>query len=242
MGQKSVVLDTETTGLDPKSGHRLTEIGCIELVARQPTGRRFQTYLNPERELDERAAAITGLSYDFLKDKPKFQEKAEDFLAFIEGAELIIHNAKFDLGFLNHELRLWGHEHLPLEAHYSVIDTLTLAKKIHPGHRYYNLDALCQRYKVENTHRELHGALLDAEILTEVYLKMTSGQTSLGFGGEEEETSSVTQTMTQNSNAMRGQSSVSAPVQTRPPFKIVHASEHDRALHRARLEAIRNEV
>ncbi len=243
MNKRSVFLDTETTGLDPKKGHRLTEIGCVELIDRQLTGVTFQSYLNPERELDERAAEITGLTRDFLNDKPLFKNLADAFLNFIEGAELIIHNAPFDLGFLNHELSLIQHARLPLQAHFTVTDTLVLAKKKHPGHRYYNLDALCQRYGIDNTHREKHGALLDAEILAQVYLKMTAGQVSLGF-----ETTEVADDM------MGGKKEVGRPTvsgftaqmlqpeknltQNQQKLKIIYATQEEIAAHDARLSKI----
>jgi DNA polymerase-3 subunit epsilon len=238
-----VCLDTETTGLDPKKGHRLTEIGCVELIDRQLTGVTFQSYLNPERELDERAAEITGFTRAFLSDKPLFKNVADAFLNFIEGAELIIHNAPFDLGFLNHELSLIQYSHLPLQENFTVTDTLVLAKKRHPGHRYYNLDALCQRYDIDNTHREKHGALLDAEILAQVYLKMTSGQVSLGFEAEESDhvmagvleersystASSFTKPLLQPEEAA---------IPNRQKLKIIYATQEEIAAHDARLSKI----
>jgi DNA polymerase-3 subunit epsilon len=180
---RQIVLDTETTGLSPKYNHRITEIGCLELIDRKVTGRTFQTYLNPERELDLRAAEITGLTWSFLKDKPKFSSVVDKFLDFIRGAQLIIHNAPFDLGFLDHELGLLAHPFGSVTANCLCIDTLALAKQLHPGQR-NNLDALCKRYNIDNAHRNYHGALLDAEILALVYLRMTAGQTSLELGGE----------------------------------------------------------
>ena len=174
---RQIVLDTETTGLSPKNDHRITEIGCLELIDRKLTGRTFHTYLNPERDLDIRAAEITGLTWAFLKDKPKFAAIAKEFVDFIDGAQLVIHNAPFDLGFLDHELSLLNHPFGSVSTNCHVIDTLALAKQLHPGQR-NNLDALCKRYNIDNSHRNYHGALLDAEILTHVYLKMTSGQTS----------------------------------------------------------------
>lgn len=176
---RQVVLDTETTGLDPRRGNRVIEIGCIELMERRRTGREYQVYLNPERELEQGAAEVTGLSQEFLRDKPLFRQVADDFLAFVDGAELVIHNAAFDMGFLNAELaRLDGVE--PLESRCSVLDTLALAREKFPGQK-NSLDALCRRLQVENAHRRLHGALLDANLLTDVYLAMTAGQADLGF-------------------------------------------------------------
>jgi DNA polymerase III subunit epsilon len=175
---RKIVLDTETTGLSAAKGHRITEIGCLEIIDRKITGNTFQTYLNPERELDEAAARITGLNLDFLSDKPLFSDVVDDFLDFIKGAELIIHNASFDVGFLNAELKRMKHHWGDIEKHTTILDTLAVARKKHPGQR-NNLDALCQRYNVDNNHREFHGALLDSEILAEVYLAMTAGQASL---------------------------------------------------------------
>jgi len=172
-----IILDTETTGLDPAYGHRIIEIGAIEVVNRGVTGRDFHTYLNPERESDAGALEVHGLTTEFLSDKPRFEERAEDFLAFIEGAELIIHNAPFDLKFLNAELSRIGRE--PVTAFCSgVTDSLVHAKNLHPGKR-NSLDALCDRYGVSNAHRQLHGALLDSRLLAEVWLAMTRGQDSL---------------------------------------------------------------
>lgn len=179
--QRQIVLDTETTGLSPEAGHRVIEIGCLELMNRNLTGEQFHIYLNPEREIDKAATKVHGIESEFLKDKPLFAEIMDDFLAFIKGAELIIHNAPFDTGFLNAELKRAAHSK-PLEAYCSVFDTLEFAKKKHPGLR-NNLDALCKRYHVVNSHRTLHGALLDSELLAFVYLAMTGGQGSL-FGDE----------------------------------------------------------
>ena len=174
---RQIILDTETTGLDYKLGHRIVELAAVELSNRQFTGNNFHYYLNPQRESDEGALQVHGLTTEFLRDKPKFHEIVKDFLNFIQDAELIIHNAPFDVGFLNSELSLI---HLPtLDTHCSMItDTLKLAKELHPGKR-NNLDALCERYAIDNSKRTLHGALLDAELLAEVYLAMTRGQNSL---------------------------------------------------------------
>jgi len=177
---RQIILDTETTGLSWEKGNRLVEIGCVELVGRRPTGRSFQRYLNPEREMEPGAAEVTGLTLEFLADKPRFAEVVDEFLAFIAGAELVIHNADFDVGFINHELRLLGGDYGPLERHAGVLDTLKLARELYPGQR-NSLDALCKRLGVDNRHRHLHGALLDAELLSDVYLAMTSGQTGFGF-------------------------------------------------------------
>ena len=174
---RQVVLDTETTGLSPAMGHRVIEIGCLELVDRQLTGRQFHVYLNPERDVDEGAFKVHGLSDDFLRDKPLFKQIVAEFLAFVDDAELIIHNAPFDVGFLNAELKRVK-ARKKLESCCRVLDTLVLAKQKHPSQR-NSLDALCKRYDVNNANRTLHGALLDAELLAFVYLAMTGGQIDL---------------------------------------------------------------
>ena len=176
---RQVVLDTETTGLDPKTGHRIIEIGCVELVNRKLTGRHYHQYINPQREVDDGAIEVHGITNEFLQDKPVFAQIADDFMAFCEGAELVIHNAPFDVGFIDWELKLLGSPRWQrVAAHCSVLDTLTMAREKHPGQK-NNLDALCKRYFVDNSQRDLHGALLDAEILADVYLLMTGGQTDL---------------------------------------------------------------
>jgi DNA polymerase-3 subunit epsilon len=179
---RQVILDTETTGLDFRTGDRVVEIGCIEMIDRRITGARFHAYINPGREVPAGAVAIHGLTDEFLADKPKFMTIADEFIAFVRDAELIIHNAPFDLAFLNTELGLLN---LPSLGH-EVIDTLVMAKELHPGKR-NNLDALCERYSVNNAKRTLHGALLDAELLAEVYLAMTRGQESLIMALDEAE-------------------------------------------------------
>ncbi|MEM9242543.1 MAG: DNA polymerase III subunit epsilon [Pseudomonadota bacterium] len=174
---RQIVLDTETTGLEIDDGHRVIEIGCIELNNRRITGEHFHRYINPEREVEEGALNVHGISNDFLADKPKFADIADEFIAFIRGAELIIHNAPFDVGFLQHELRLMQARSYKIKDYCKVVDTLAMARRLHPGQR-NSLDALCRRYEVDNKHREWHGALLDAELLAQVYLLMTGGQTS----------------------------------------------------------------
>ena len=177
---RQIVLDTETTGLEWKKGNRVVEIGCVELLERRPTGRTFHCYLNPDREFEPGAQEVTGLTLEFLADKPRFAEVVDEFLAFIDGAELIIHNASFDVGFLDAELaRLDGYGNLL--ARCTVEDSLLLARQRFPGQR-NSLDALCKRLGVDNSQRQLHGALLDAQILAEVYLALTSGQGEMGFG------------------------------------------------------------
>jgi len=174
---RQIVLDTETTGLNPRTGDRVIEVGCVEIFNRKLTGNNFHRYINPERESDEAALAVHGLTTEFLSDKPKFHEIAEELRQYIDGAEVIIHNAPFDLGFLNHEFTRIGMK--PFVQHCSgVIDTLVNAKELHPGKR-NSLDALCDRYDISNAHRKLHGALLDSELLADVYLAMTRGQNTL---------------------------------------------------------------
>ena len=177
MAARQILLDTETTGLSARLGDRVIEIGCIELLSRSVTDRHFHCYVNPEREIDEGATKVHGLTLEFLADKPKFADVAKDFLDFIGGAELIIHNAPFDVEFLDRELALAGLKNLSEYAP-SIVDTLPLARELHPGKR-NSLDALCERYAVNNSHRTLHGALLDARLLAEVYLALTRGQESL---------------------------------------------------------------
>jgi len=218
---RQIVLDTETTGLDPKQGHRIIEVAAIELNGRRVSERSFHRYLNPEREIDAGAAEIHGLTLERLQDEPKFAEIAPALLEFIRGAELIIHNAPFDVGFLNKELELAGMP--PLDNHCSsVTDTLKLAKELHPGKK-NNLNALCDRYQVDNSHRTLHGALLDTELLAEVYLAMTRGQDSLlddGSDDGEERDAAL------SANAHR------------PALRVLLPTEQELAAHAQQLEDI----
>lgn len=180
---RQVILDTETTGLSWEKGNRVVEIGCVELVERRPTGRSFQCYLNPDREFEQGAQEVTGLTVEFLADKPRFAEIVDEFLAFIDGAELVIHNAAFDVGFLNAELTRLAAGHGRIQDRCGIEDSLLLARQRFPGQR-NSLDALCKRLGVDNSHRQLHGALLDAQLLTEAYLALTSGQEEIGFASE----------------------------------------------------------
>jgi DNA polymerase-3 subunit epsilon len=175
-----VVLYTETTGLDVSNGHRIIEIGCVEMVNRRRTQRTFHKYVQPDRDIDEGAEEVHGISRESLKNEPRFPEIAEEFVQFISGAELIIHNSAFDVGFLNHEFHLAGLTTTDVDACCQVIDTLAMARRIHPGQR-NSLDALCKRYSVDNSRRDLHGALLDAQLLADVYLAMTGGQGALSL-------------------------------------------------------------
>lgn len=177
---RQIILDTETTGLDPKAGHRIIEIGCVEMIDRQLTGNHYHVYINPERIVDAGAVAVHGITNQFLQDKPLFRDVAEGFLDYVKDDELVIHNAAFDIGFLDHELSMLFPNWSGLKERCSVVDTLMMARERHPGQR-NNLDALCKRYGVDNSNRELHGALLDAEILALVYLALTQGQSALSL-------------------------------------------------------------
>lgn len=176
---RQVVLDTETTGIDPNEGHRIIEIGCVEVIERELTGRNYHVYVNPEREVEAEAITVHGITNEFLADKPKFADIADEFFEFIKGAELVIHNAAFDIGFMDSEFARLKPVRKTAD-HCGVVDSLAIARKKHPGQK-NNLDALCKRYGVDNSNRELHGALLDAEILADVYLLMTGGQTALSL-------------------------------------------------------------
>jgi DNA polymerase-3 subunit epsilon len=192
---RQIVLDTETTGLDAAAGHRVIEIGCVELVHRRYSERNFHRYINPERKVDEGALAVHGIANEFLETQPVFADIVDEFIAFVDGGELVIHNAEFDVGFINHELaRLDGRPN-DIRDVCEVRDTLSLARRMHPGQR-NSLDALAKRYEVDNSKRELHGALLDAQILAEVYLAMTGGQVSLSLDATPAESESATQSVT----------------------------------------------
>ena len=193
---RQVVLDTETTGLEPQGGHRIIEIGCVEISHRRLTGRHYQQFLDPKREVDEGASEVHGLTSKDLAGRPEFVGVVDDFMEFVNGAELIIHNAPFDLGFINMELERIDSKWGAIENYCSVLDTLNHARKLHPGQR-NSLDALCKRYDVVNSHRELHGALLDAELLAEVYLAMTGGQESLDLESSEQARQNVVSLVTQ---------------------------------------------
>lgn len=223
--KRIVVLDTETTGLNPQEGHRIIEIGCVELVSRRLTGNRFHVYINPDRLIDGGAIEVHGITNRFLEDKPRFQAIASDFIEFIRGSELIIHNAPFDVGFLNHELSLLGENCGKVADYCDVFDSLTYARQKHPGQR-NSLDALCKRYGVDNSHRDLHGALLDAEILADVFLLMTGGQASLLDDGAGEPSESI------NNEVWK------RPPAERPAIRIVRCSEEEIEAHRQRLAAI----
>lgn len=180
---RQIVLDTETTGLEPAQGHRIIEIGCVEVLDRQLTGHNLHLYIHPDRDIDAGAAEVHGITLDQLQDKPRFHEIAEDLHAYLDSAELVIHNAPFDLGFLNAEFKRIDADAAPLESHHAIVDTLVNARQRYPGQR-NSLDALCKRLEIDNSSRELHGALLDAELLADVYLTMTGGQIDIGLGAD----------------------------------------------------------
>jgi DNA polymerase III subunit epsilon len=225
ISNRIVVLDTETTGLNPQEGHRIIEIGCVELINRRLTGNRFHVYINPDRLIDAGAIEVHGISNQFLDDKPRFKDVVDDFLTFVRDAELVIHNAPFDVGFINHELSLLKASSAKIEDYSSVFDTLTYARKKHPGQR-NSLDALCKRYGIDNSHRELHGALLDAEILADVFLLMTGGQFSLL---DEDQADSEEKNLTQKVRQLSAD---------RPALKIIHCNEDELQAHELRLQAI----
>lgn len=220
---RQIILDTETTGLDWRTGDRIIEIGCVEMVARKLTGRHFHVYVNPERLVDPGAMAVHGITDEFLADKPKFKDVVADFEAFVADGELIIHNAQFDVGFLNMELDRLGRPRLDALCG-GVIDTLKMAKEQNPGKK-ASLDALCQRYEIDNGHRELHGALLDSELLAEVYLAMTRGQDSLIMDLDSEPAPGA------------GLDEVGGPIERRP-LRVLRASADELAAHDTVLAAI----
>jgi DNA polymerase III subunit epsilon len=223
---RQIVLDTETTGFDPKKGHRLIEIGCVELINRRLTGHHFHYYFNPDREIDAGALAVHGITNEFLRDKPRFKDKVSEMFSYLEGAELIIHNAPFDLGFLQSELELTGNSHPNMAETYSVVDTLLMARQLHPGQK-NNLDALCKRYHIDNSQRALHGALLDAEILAQVYLAMTGGQTSLFTGDAPTHTEHAERAVLKQLGEQKSYQ-----------LKVIKAREDERQAHLAMLKII----
>lgn len=224
--KRQVVLDTETTGLSTADDHRIIEIGCVELINRRLTGETFHQYINPEREIDAGAMEVHGITPEFLSDKPKFVDVVADFMRFIEGAELIIHNAAFDVGFLNHELAKIKSEQRRIKDVSTILDTLKLARDKHPGQK-NNLDALCRRYDIDNSNRELHGALLDSEILADVYLAMTGGQVSLSLAAEEDIAD------TQNSEV-----SAKNKQKKRGPLRVIKASPEELVVHEENLQRL----
>ena len=223
---RQIVLDTETTGLEPSRGHRIIEIGCVELHNRRMTTRYFHHYLNPGREIDDGAFEVHGISNEFLSSKPGFQDIAQEFIDFVRDSDVIIHNAPFDVGFINAELELLGPAWGRLEDYCHIVDTLMIAREKHPGLK-NSLDALCQRYKVDNSSRELHGALLDARILLDVYLAMTGGQTDLSLGDRHMPGAG----MVQQARVLDA---------TRPQLRVIEPTAVEHVLHQKRLEDIDN--
>tara|TARA_B000000437_G_scaffold174824_1_gene130709 strand:+ start:1025 stop:1735 length:711 start_codon:yes stop_codon:yes gene_type:complete len=226
---RQIILDTETTGLDPKSGHRIIEIGCIELINRKFTGEQFHVYLNPDRDSDEAALEVHGLTTEFLSDKPRFKDIYKDFLDFIDQSELLIHNAEFDVKFLDHEIKLLSKE-LPkiAECVFKITDTLQIAREKHPGQR-NSLDALVKRYEVSGYDRELHGALLDSQILGDVYLSMTGGQSALDFNEE-------------NINSSDDKDEISSAENSSLKLKLIELSEEDEKNHKEYLQRMKEET
>jgi len=223
---RQVVLDTETTGLEVGQGHRIIEIGCVELCNRRLTGNHYHQYINPGRDIDQGAIEVHGITGDFLADKPAFEQVAAEFLAFVDGAELIIHNAPFDIGFLDSELQRLPDRPATMAERCTVTDTLVMARSRHPGQR-NSLDALCQRYEVDNSQRDLHGALLDAEILADVYLAMTGGQTML----------QLSEGPSQDSGQPRAEQ-IRRLEPGRQPLPVIAATAEELAAHETQLEAI----
>jgi len=223
---RQIVLDTETTGLEVSQGHRIIEIGCVELVNRKLTGNHYHQYINPHREIDQGAIEVHGITSDFLADKPAFEKIAAAFMEFVQGAELVIHNAPFDLGFLNSELQRLVGASGTLEEQCTVTDTLVMARSKHPGQR-NSLDALCLRYEVDNSQRDLHGALLDAEILADVYLAMTGGQTALQLSDSGND----------NDGQARKELIVRLPT-NRERLPVIKATSEELEAHKSQMEAI----
>ncbi len=222
---RQIVLDTETTGLDPKQGHRVIEIGCLELINRRQTGNNYHVYINPEREIDQGAINVHGITNEFLADKPTFDKIIIEFMQYVKGAELIIHNAPFDVGFLNHEFKLYESKSKNIDKICTVFDTLKYARQKHPGQR-NSLDALCKRYFVDNSGREFHGALLDAQLLAEVYLLMTGGQGSL---------------FAESSTVTNNEQSAAAhqPIEREDDLPIILATEEEQQAHEEMLQMIK---
>ena len=221
---RQIVLDTETTGIDPKEGHRIIEIGCVEVVNRRLTGNHFHVYINPGRHIEQEAIEVHGITNEFLADKPTFSQVAQEFVNFIKGAQLVIHNAPFDVGFMDHEFGMEASTKGVITNQIcEVLDTLTLARQMHPGQK-NNLDALCKRYGIDNSHRTLHGALLDAEILADVYLLMTGGQTKLKLASSSGSDADSTAIRRINRSANK--------------LKVIKASADEITQHEARLDIV----
>lgn len=222
---RQIVLDTETTGLNPKEGHRIIEIGCVELLNRKLTGNHFHVYINPERIVEQEAIEVHGITNEYLADKPVFRDVVSGFVDFIKGSQLVIHNAPFDTGFMDHEFGKIPGLNLKTSKICTVLDTLTLARQMHPGQK-NNLDALCRRYGIDNSHRELHGALLDSEILADVYLMMTGGQTDLNLSGKNQAANANQAEQVRRLNGDRKR------------LKVISASADELKQHESRLDLV----
>ena len=222
---RQIVLDTETTGLSTGQGHRIIEIGCVEIVNRRLTGRDFHRFLNPDRDIDEGAARVHGISRASLESQPRFPEIADELLTFLDGAELLIHNAEFDVGFLDYELGLMQHPAPRVTDHASVLDTLALAREMHPGQR-NSLDALCKRYEIDASQRDLHGALIDADLLARVYLAMTGGQTALSLEAVPAAEAAKTLAAVSRTGELK--------------LRVIEASDDELAAHEALLDKLRD--
>ncbi|TMP77669.1 DNA polymerase III subunit epsilon [Pseudoalteromonas phenolica] len=225
MLKRQIVLDTETTGIDPKAGHRIIEIGCVELINRRLTGNNFHVYINPQRDIEEEAIDVHGITNEFLRDKPLYHQVAQEFFEYIKGAELIIHNAPFDVGFMDNEFALLQQGYPNTHDYCEVLDTLVMARNLHPGQK-NSLDALCRRYDIDNAKRTLHGALLDSEILADVYLAMTGGQVKMNLANNTEDSSQTDNT------------SIRRLADNRPALKVVKASADEIIAHEERLKVV----
>jgi len=225
MLKRQIVLDTETTGIDPKAGHRIIEIGCVELINRRLTGNNFHVYINPQRDIEEEAIDVHGITNEFLRDKPLYHQVAQEFFEYIKGAELIIHNAPFDVGFMDNEFALLQQGYPNTHEYCEVLDTLVMARNLHPGQK-NSLDALCRRYDIDNAKRTLHGALLDSEILADVYLAMTGGQVKMNLANNTEDKSQTDST------------SIRRLADNRPALKVVTASADELIAHEERLKVV----
>ena len=235
---RQIVLDTETTGLSTAQGHRIIEIGCIEMVNRRLTGREFHRFLNPERDIDDGAVAVHGITREQLETEPRFCDVVEEFLEFVRDAELIIHNADFDVGFLEHELTLMQHPKPKISDHCLVLDTLALAREIHPGQR-NSLDALCKRYEVDASKRDVHGALIDSELLARVYLAMTGGQSSLLLDEERSDVGARLAGDRAQGALPQGDGGLGQSPARRAPTVVIQATPDEIAAHDAMLEKLR---
>ncbi|OUS68683.1 DNA polymerase III subunit epsilon [Pseudoalteromonas sp. A601] len=227
MQRRQIVLDTETTGIDPKQGHRIIEIGCVELINRRLTGNNFHVYINPQRSIEEEAIDVHGITNEFLRDKPLYYQIAQEFFDYIKGAELVIHNAPFDVGHMDNEFAMLNQGYPNTHEYCQVLDTLKMARDLHPGQK-NNLDALCRRYDVDNTKRTLHGALLDSEILADVYLAMTGGQVKLNLNQNKDQGNEQQQKEIRRLDANRA------------PLMVLKAFDDEQIAHEARLDIVQD--